>query len=109
MPLLKPPDYGRDYFLYISMSKDMIGMVLVQEDDELHEHVIYYLSQILISLELNYTHVEKIALDFVHAIKRLHHYIFLCKTVVVANVNPFQYVLTRRIIGGKYNKWIVIL
>jgi len=28
---------------------------------------------------------------------------------VVAYVNPFQYVLTRRIIGGKYNKWIVIL
>jgi hypothetical protein len=28
---------------------------------------------------------------------------------VVANVNPFQYVLTRRIIGGKYNKWIIIL
>jgi hypothetical protein len=23
--------------------------------------------------------------------------------------NPFQYVLTRHIIGGKYNKWIVIL
>jgi hypothetical protein len=29
--------------------------------------------------------------------------------MVVADVNPFQYVLTRRIIGGKYNKWIVIL
>jgi hypothetical protein len=28
---------------------------------------------------------------------------------VVADVNPFQYVITRRIIGGKYNKWIVIL
>jgi hypothetical protein len=28
---------------------------------------------------------------------------------VIFNVNPFQYVLTRRIIGGKYNKWIVIL
>jgi hypothetical protein len=25
------------------------------------------------------------------------------------DVNPFQYVLTRCIIGGKYNKWIVIL
>jgi hypothetical protein len=24
-------------------------------------------------------------------------------------VNPFQYVLTRRIIDGKYNKWIVVL
>jgi hypothetical protein len=28
---------------------------------------------------------------------------------VVSDVNPFQYVLTRHIIGGKYNKWIVIL
>jgi hypothetical protein len=30
MPLLKSPDYGRDYFLYITTSKEMIGMVLVQ-------------------------------------------------------------------------------
>jgi hypothetical protein len=28
---------------------------------------------------------------------------------VVVDVNPFQYVLTKNIIGGKYNKWIVIL
>jgi hypothetical protein len=28
---------------------------------------------------------------------------------MVSDVNPFQYVLTRRIIRGKYNKWIVIL
>jgi hypothetical protein len=29
--------------------------------------------------------------------------------MVVADVDPFQYILTRRIIGGKYNKWIVTL
>jgi hypothetical protein len=28
---------------------------------------------------------------------------------VVSDVNPFQYSLTRCIIGGKYNKWIFIL
>ena len=28
---------------------------------------------------------------------------------VVADVNPFQYVLSWRIVGGKFNKWIVIL
>jgi hypothetical protein len=28
---------------------------------------------------------------------------------VVVDVNPFQYILTRHIIGGKYKKWIVIL
>ena len=39
----------------------------------------------------------------------MRHYILLRQTLVVAHVNPFQFVLTRRMIGGKYNKWIVIL
>jgi hypothetical protein len=43
-PLLFPPDYSRDYFLYLAASEYTIGMVLVQEDDARDEHVIYYLS-----------------------------------------------------------------
>jgi hypothetical protein len=108
-PLLKSPDYSRDYLLYIATSKETIGMVLVQEDDELYEHVIYYLSRNLVSSELNYSHVEKISLVAIHEIRRLCPYIFLCKTTMVVDVNLFQYVLTKRIIGGKYNKWIFIL
>jgi hypothetical protein len=44
MPLLKSLDYIRDYLLYIAASEDMIGMALVQENDELRENIIYYLS-----------------------------------------------------------------
>ena len=51
-PLLKPLDYNRYYLLYIATSEGTVGMVLVQEDDELREHVIYYLSQNLVSPEL---------------------------------------------------------
>ena len=80
-------------------------MVLV----ELHEHVIYYLSRNLIDVELRYTHVEKLALDTIHAVQHLRYYILLRQTLVIAHINPFQFVLTRRMIGGKYNKWIVIL
>jgi hypothetical protein len=108
-PLLSPPDYSRDFLLYIAMSEGMVGMVLIQEDDELHEHIIYYLSRNLIGPELKYSHVEKLALAVVHAVQRLCHYILLRKTTMVIDVNPFQYILTRHIIGGKYNKWIVIL
>jgi len=43
-------------------------MVLVQKDDELHELVIYYLNQTLLGPELNYTHVENIALVVIHAV-----------------------------------------
>ena len=84
-------------------------MVFVQGDEELHEHVIYYLSRNLIDVEIHYSHVEKLNLATVHVVQRLRHCILLCQTLVVAHVNPFQFVLTRRMIGGKYNKWIVIL
>ena len=51
-PLLKPQDYNRDYLLYVATSEGTIGMVLVQEDDEIHEHIVYYLSRNMAGPEL---------------------------------------------------------
>ena len=48
-------------------------MVLVQEAEELQEHVIYYLSRNLIDTEIHYSHVEKLSLATVHAIQWLRH------------------------------------
>ena len=107
--VLSSPDYICDFLIYVVASQETVGMVLVQEDEELHEHVIYYLSRNLIDAELRYSHVEKLALAIVHAVHRLWHYILLRQTLVVAHINPFQFVLIRRMIGGGYNKWIVIL
>ena len=53
--------------------------------------------------------MEKLALAIIHAVQRLRHYILLRQNLVIAHINPFQFILTRRNIGGKYNKWIVIL
>ena len=93
-PLLHPPDYSRDFILYLAASESTIGVVLVQEDDKLVEHVIYYLSRALARPELRYSHVEKLAIVVVYAIKRLRHYILLRTTIVVVDVNLFQYVLS---------------
>ena len=97
------------FFIYVAVYMEMIGMVLVQEDEELQEHVIYYLIRNLIDVEIRYSHVENLALATIHVVQRLRHYILLHQTLVVAHVNPFQFILTRRMIGGKYNKWIFIL
>ena len=43
-PVISPPEYSRDFILYVVASMETIGMVLVQEDEELQEHFIYYLS-----------------------------------------------------------------
>jgi len=47
-PLHSPPNYCRYFLLYIAAYEGTIGMVIIQEDDELKEYVIYYLSHNLI-------------------------------------------------------------
>lgn len=70
-PLLSPPDYSKDFLLYLDVVESTIGMVLVQEDDALCEHVIYYLSRGLVGPKLRYSPIEKLALAVFHAVQRL--------------------------------------
>jgi hypothetical protein len=89
-PLLRPPDYGKDFLLYVAIGDSKIDMVLVQEDDVLEEHVIYYLSRGLVGLDLNYSHLEKLALVVVHIFQWFGHYILLHKTIVVVIVKQLE-------------------
>jgi hypothetical protein len=93
----------------LAAAESTIGMVLVQEDDFFLEYVIYYLSRGLVGLELSYSHIEKLALEAVHAIQRFHHYVLFHKTTAIAVMNPLQYMLKQRVIGRKISRWIVIL
>ena len=79
-PLLRLQDYSRNFILYLAASKSTIRVVLVQEDDKLVEHVVYYLSRALAGPELRYSHIEKLALAVVYAVQRLCHYILLRTT-----------------------------
>eukprot|EP00253_Pinus_taeda_P011702 PITA_11702 len=108
-PLLRPPNYHRDYTLYLAAADTTIGMVLVQDDDHGIEHVIYYLSHNLLDTETQYAYVEKLALATVCAVQRFRHYILLRTTTVISDCNPMTYILSRQLLGGKYSKWIVIL
>jgi len=108
-PILSPSDFSKDFLLYLAASESTMGMVLVQEGNDHLEHMIYYLSRALVGLKLAYSHVEKLALVTIHVVQRLRHYLIVRKTTVVAILNPFQYILTRRLVGGMYSKWIVIL
>lgn len=108
-PILSPPDFSRDFLHYLAASESIMGIVLVQEGNDHLENMIYYLSRALIGPELAYSHVDKLALAAVHAIQRLCHYLIVRKTTIIAILNLFQYILTRRLEGGKYSKWIVIL
>ena len=50
-PVLQPPDYTKDYSLYLAASFSTIGMVFVQTYEQDQEHVIYYASKSLLDSE----------------------------------------------------------
>jgi hypothetical protein len=79
-PLLFPPNYSRDYFLYLTVVDSTIAMVLFQEEDSHDEHVIYYLSRGLTTTEAKYLHVEKLVLAVVQVVQHFCHYILLRRT-----------------------------
>eukprot|EP00253_Pinus_taeda_P003989 PITA_03989 len=108
-PLLRPPNYHRDYTLYLATADTTIGMVLVQDDEDGIEHVNYYLSRNLLDTETRYAYVEKLALATVCAVQRFRHYILLRTTTLISDCNPMTYILLRQLLGGKYSKWIFIL
>ena len=108
-PMIHPPDYSKYFLLYIAASATTIAMVLVQDNLHGKEHVIYYSSKNLIDSKTHYSHVEKLALATIIAVKKFHHYILLRTTTVLANQNPMYYILSQQVLGGKYSRWIVIL
>ena len=84
-------------------------MVLVQDNPDGQEHVIYYASKNLMDSETQNSHVEKLALATVIAVQKFHHYILLCTTTILADQNPMYYILTCQVPGGKYSHWLVML
>ena len=101
-------NYQNDYYLYLAIADTTIGMVLVQEENGI-EHLIYYLSHNLNDTESNYSYVKKLASQVIQAVQIFRHYILLHKTTIISDCNPMTYILSHQLLGGKYSKWIVIL
>jgi hypothetical protein len=100
-PLISPPDYNRDYVLYLSASSISVAGVLIQLGDDGREHVIYYVSKNLLGPPLKYNHEEKLTLVVFLIVQKMSHYILLYTTKVMADSNPMQYLLSRRQIMEK--------
>ena len=82
--VIHPPNYSKDFLLYIATSATTITVVLVQENLHGQEHVIYYASKNLMDSETRYSCVEKLALATIIVVQTFRHYILLRTTTVLA-------------------------
>ena len=58
-PILVSLEPGKPLLLYLSIIKDVVGSMLIQEDDGKNERVVHYLSKRLHDYETRYTSIEK--------------------------------------------------
>ena len=73
-PVLKPPEFERQFNLQVDASDRGLGVVLSQLDDNGNNHPIMYLSRKLFEREENYPTVEKECLSIVWAVQQLSDY-----------------------------------
>ena len=79
-PILLALETGKDLFIYLSVSKHAVSVVLLR--DQGIQHPIYYISKTLVDAETRYLPLEKLALALMHATRKLPHY-FQAHTIYV--------------------------
>ena len=74
-PVLRAPDFTKEFLIQTDASDEGIGVVLSQVDQEGEEHPILYLSRKFKGAEKNYSTTEKECAAILWAVKRLHCYL----------------------------------
>jgi hypothetical protein len=98
-PMLKAPQLGVPFRLYIVAEEKVIGVVLTQETEG-KEHVVTYLSRRLVDAETRYTFIEKLCLCLFYACTKCRCYL-LSSHCTVSGQNP--------IMSGRIVKWAYAL
>ncbi|XP_034213025.1 uncharacterized protein LOC117625599 [Prunus dulcis] len=97
---------GRDW---IHQSLRSIGSLLVQENKEVKERPVYYLSRTLIEVERKYSVIERLCLALYFTARKLRHYMLPFTIYIIAKTDFIKYMMTRSMRRGKIFKWTLAL
>jgi hypothetical protein len=82
-PVLRSPDFNRDFFLYTFASDQSLAAVLTQKDDDNNEAPVSFMSTNIQGVELNYPAIDKQAYAVYKAVKHFRSYILKNHTKVI--------------------------
>jgi ribonuclease HI len=107
-PVLKAPQAGVPFRLYIVAEDKVIGDVLTQETEG-KEHVVTYLSQRLVDTETRYTFIEKLCLCMFYLCTKCRCYLLSSHCIVSGQADMIKYMLQNPIMSGRIGKWAYLL
>jgi hypothetical protein len=100
VPVVKEPQVGVLFRLYIAAKDKVIGAVLTQETER-KEHVVTYLSRRLVDAETRYTCIEKLCLCLFYACTKCRCYLLASHCIVSGQADVIKYMLRNPIMSGR--------
>lgn len=106
-PILRLPDFQRDFYLRTDASEYGIGAVLLQEHER--KFPIAYASRKLNERERGYSVIEKECLAIVWAVKKFQAYLYGRTFVLETDHQPLVYLNRSKISNGRLMRWAIFL
>ena len=109
-PILAYANYKKPFKLHTDASKNGLGAVLYQRQDDGTDHVIAYASHTLSKSEKNYDahKLEFLALKW-SVTERFHEYLYGKEFEVYMDSNPLTYILTTAKLDATGQRWVASL
>lgn len=108
-PILRQPDLTRVFILYTDASREALGCILSQRDDDNKEYVCGYYSKSLKGAEKNYTIQELECLAVVWGIKENRIYLYGTRFTVVTDHQSLVWLKRLKDPNTRLLRWMIFL
>ena len=108
-PILRRPDYSREFELHTDWSGVGLGAVLVQRDDDGREYVIAYASRSNNRTERNYSSYAGECLAAVWGVSHFRVYLYGRRFTLLTDHEPLKWLMTNEKLTGMHARWAHIL
>jgi hypothetical protein len=94
-PILVPPNWDKDFDVYVDASNVAIGSILGQKDDSQYDHPIYFASRQLNAAVKNYSVTKREALGMIFLIQKFRHYLLGFKFTFYVDHDALKYMINK--------------
>jgi hypothetical protein len=108
-PILVPPNWDKDFDVYVDASNVAIGSILSQKDDSQHDHPIYFADRQLNTTEKNYSVTEQEALGMIFSVQKFRHYLLGYNFIFYVDHDALKYMINKPQLSGRVARWVLLL